>query len=61
LNKFVGDLTLDEALEKFGLDEIAWVFRIEIEAADGDLKFAFAGWSFVADGGSHFALVHDLP
>jgi hypothetical protein len=59
LKKLIGDATLDDALEKFGFDDVLIVLRIEFN--EGGVPFDFSGWSFVADGPSRFALVHDLP
>jgi hypothetical protein len=51
LKQFVGDRTLDEALENMGLDELNGLFRIEI--GDGGVCFEFPDWSSVADESSH--------
>jgi hypothetical protein len=57
LNKFVGDFTLDEALEMLGLGEISSLMRIEIE--DREQRVEFDGWSSVADGSLYLTLVQD--
>jgi hypothetical protein len=54
LEKFVGDLTLDEALENIGLWEISSGFRIEFD--DGWLPFGFPGWHPDDDGLARLAL-----
>jgi hypothetical protein len=61
LNRFVGFLMPDEALEQLGLEDILDGFRIEIEVGDCELDFESAEWSFVGGGSCGFALVHDLP
>jgi hypothetical protein len=57
--KFVCDLTLDEALERIGFDEISSRFGIEIE--DCGVHFEFPGWSSVVDESSHLILVPYIP
>jgi hypothetical protein len=59
LKQFVGDCTLDEALENIGLAEISTRFRIEID--ERGACFEFPGWSSVAHGSSHLVLIQDLP
>jgi hypothetical protein len=57
LKKFVGDFTLDEALDGLGLGEISSLMRIEIEV--GEMPVEFSGWSSVADGSLYLTLVQD--
>jgi hypothetical protein len=60
LRKFVGDRSLDDALEGIGLTASSGLFRIDLE--DERLKLKFAGWSY-GDGGeglSELSLVRDL-
>jgi hypothetical protein len=59
LKKFVDNLTLDEALEKFGFEESGSDFRLEFDVEE--VHFEFSGWSSVVDGDSHMTLVHDIP
>jgi hypothetical protein len=59
LKSLIGDLMLDEALERFGLYEIWSLFQIEIE--DGGVRCELRGWSPVADGSSHLVLSQDIP
>jgi hypothetical protein len=55
---FVIDSTLDDALEKLGLDEISALFGIEIK--DVGVHFEFPGWSSVADEISHLTLIQEI-
>jgi hypothetical protein len=59
LNRLIGDSTLDEALKRFGIDEITSLLRIEIGDGGGP-HFEFRGWSSVRDGRSHLTLVQDI-
>jgi hypothetical protein len=54
----VRDITLDEALEHFGVIDICGLFRIEVEEAVSDLSFP--GWISVADASSHLTLARDF-
>jgi hypothetical protein len=58
LKRFVGDLTLDEALETIGFDEISNAFSIEVD--DGGTDFEFPGWSWIDDGDSHLLVMADI-
>jgi hypothetical protein len=58
LKRMADDLTLDEALDTFGFDEIMGLLSIEIEG--GGACSDFPGWSSVADDDSHVTLIHDL-
>jgi hypothetical protein len=64
LKTFIGDLNLDEALEKSGLSEISSLFQIEIDVdigiEEGRMDFCFPGWSSVVDVSSHLVLVQDV-
>jgi hypothetical protein len=51
----VGDLTLGESLEDFGLLEISSLFTIEVDDEREDLNFP--GWDSIEDGDSTFVLV----
>jgi hypothetical protein len=57
VRKIIGDVTLDEALEKLGFRDMSSIFRIEVDVGGAD--FAFPGWSSVRDGDSHLTLVRD--
>jgi hypothetical protein len=59
LKRLIGDLTLDEALDNFGFDEIMSLLKIEIEGGGGHSDFP--GWSSVVDEGSHLTLIQDIP
>jgi hypothetical protein len=58
VKQFVGDRTLDEALENIGLDEFTGLFQIEID--DGWVNCEFPGWSSIDGEDSHLTLVHDI-
>jgi hypothetical protein len=55
---FVIDSTLDDALEKFGLDQISTFFGIEIN--DVGVHFEFPGWSAVTDEILHLTLIQEI-
>jgi hypothetical protein len=57
LRTLIGDLMLDEALERLELDAISNLSRIE----KGRVSFEFPGCSPVPDENSHLTLVYDIP
>jgi hypothetical protein len=58
LSRFVGDSTLTEVLETFGLGEMSSLLIIELE--HGGMPFGFYDWSSVVDSSSHLSLVQDI-
>jgi hypothetical protein len=58
LKTFVGDVTLDEAFEHLGLNELSSVFKIVVHHAGTDLTFL--GWSSVTDEDSYLTFTQDL-
>jgi hypothetical protein len=58
LKRLIGNSTLDDGLETFGLGEITILMRIEIE--DGEMPDDIGSWSSVPDSRSHLTLVQDI-
>jgi hypothetical protein len=51
-------MTLNKALEYFGLSEISSQFTIEVDQVEGEEEFP--GWLSVDEGSSHLTLVQEI-
>jgi hypothetical protein len=58
LKTFVGDVTLDEALDNLGLSALSSVFQITVHHSEPDLNFR--GWSSITDEDSYLTFTQDL-
>jgi hypothetical protein len=60
LKMVIGDESVDDALDKFGVTTSSGLFRIEVEA--GEIELKFPGWVSIDDGEGdfEFSLVMDL-